>query len=57
LDVNKLRATLIPTSHNKLCSSPNTRALLDAKVIYAYHYNDRSGKFVTRFETSRDDCK
>lgn len=57
LDVNKLRATLIPTSRNKLCTSPNTRALLDAKVTYVYHYNDRSGKFVTRFETSRHDCK
>jgi hypothetical protein len=57
LDVNKLRATLIPASRNKLCTSPNTRALLDAKVVYVYHYSDRSGRFVTNFETALDNCK
>ena len=57
LDVGRLRAALIPTSRKKACTAPDTRALLDAKVTYAYHYNDRNGHFVTRFEISRADCK
>lgn len=57
LDVNRLRAALIPASRNKACTAPDTRTLLDTKVIYAYHYTDRNGHFVTRFEISRDDCK
>jgi hypothetical protein len=57
LNVPRLRGTLIPASRAKVCTSPDTRALLDAKVIYTYHYNDRNGHFVTRFEISRADCK
>ena len=54
--LRSLKNNITNIGTNKICSSPDTRALIDSDLIVGYEYYYRDGTFLFSYEVKKSDC-